>query len=365
MKNVFILTNDMNGGGAERVLLTLLKHLPREDYQITLGLVYRRGPHLSEIPEDIPTRFLFDETAQGTTTQIRTNATALYQRIAPPDSDIEIAFLEGTATKIIGAGTNHRAKKIAWVHIDMNRFHYTSYLYNTTKEELDTYQVYDKLVFVSHDVQVGFEALFGCVMREHSTVQYNPIDEDDVIHLSQAFPVPKHGLTLCASGRLVPEKGFNRLLNVVKRLQEEKIIFDLWILGEGPEQNALKDYARQLPRSEAVSFLGFRQNPYPYMRAADIFVSSSSVEGFSMVIGEALVLGRRIVAMDCCGMREALQNGTYGILVDNNEDSLFRGLKQEILSPSLLKVELSSEQRFAPYSMRQRITEIIQLLESL
>lgn len=99
MKKVFILTNDINGGGAGKALLTLLHNIPRESYQLTLGLVYRRCPHLQNIPSDIPVRYLFERDARGTTKLICTDAEGLYQKIAPPDSDIEIAFLEGKCHK--------------------------------------------------------------------------------------------------------------------------------------------------------------------------------------------------------------------------------------------------------------------------
>lgn len=364
MKKIFILTNDMNGGGAEKVLLTLLRNIPREDYQLTLGLVYHRGPHLEHIPSYIPVRYLFGDGAKGTEAQIRMDMGELYQKIAPPDSDIEIAFLEGNATKILSKSTNPLAKKVAWVHIDLNLFHYTASLYNSDTEELSSYQAFDRLVFVSQGAQAGFETRFGAAMRSRSTVRYNPVDADEVIRMSQAFSVPKRRLTLCASGRLVPEKGFRRLINTVRHLQLEGFQFDLWILGDGPERGVLSDMASQLPQSSAVSFWGFQNNPYPYMRAADIFVCSSFVEGYSLVIGEALILGRQVISTDCCGTREALQGGKYGILTGNNEESLYQGLRAALRAPACPGIQ-STEERFSSYDMRIRLPQILELFEEL
>lgn len=362
MKRIFILTNDMNGGGAEKVLLTLLRHIPRKAYQITLGMVYHRGPHLVNIPPDIPVRYLFDSHSEHTTALIRKDPVGLYQRIAPSDSDIEIAFLEGNATKILSKSTNHTAKKIAWIHINLNLYHYTSSLYQSDEEEMQSYYAFDRLVFVSNGVQSGFEARFGSELRYRSVVQYNPIDSEDVIRLSQAFQVPKRQTTVCASGRLVPQKGFQRLLETVRRLQMEGVRFDLWILGEGSELENLLAQTTTLPQCDAVSFLGFRANPYPFMRAADIFVCSSFVEGLSLVIGEALILGRRIVSTDCCGTREALQDGAYGMLVGNDTDSLFRGLRSALNAGGECHF---SEARFAPYDLRIQFPRLLALLDSL
>lgn len=364
MKKIFILSNDMNGGGAEKVLLTLLRNIPREDYQLTLGLVYRRGPHLEHIPPDIPVRYLFDDGVRGTTNLIRTDAEGLYQKIAPPDSDIEIAFLEGNATKILSKSRNAKAKKMAWVHIDLNLYHYTAPIYHGDEEELLTYQAFDRLVFVSQGAQAGFEARFGTTLQERSVVRYNPIDAEEIMRMSEAFPVPKRRLTLCASGRLVPEKGFQRLLDTVGKLQTEGSLFDLWILGDGPEQKPLMRQAAALPQKDAVSFWGFQNNPYPYMRTADIFVCSSLVEGYSLVIGEALILGRQVVATNCCGTREALQGGKYGILTDNDEEGLYRGLQAALNAVSSFGAQESKE-RFASYDMRLQLPRILSLFEEV
>lgn len=363
MKKIFIMSNDMNGGGAEKVLLTLLRHIPRQDYQITLGLVYLRGPNLVGIPADIPVRYLFDEKARGVTAQVKANAAALYERIAPPDSDIEIAFLEGNATKIISASKNLTAQKLAWVHIDLSLFHYTKGLYDSDEEERQAYRTFDRLVFVSCGTLSGFETLFGSELRSRSIVQYNPIDSEEILRLSKRFPVPKRRPTLCASGRLVPQKGFERLLAAADRLQRDGFMFDLWILGDGSDQEKLMALARCLPEPDAVSFLGFQENPYPYMRTADIFVCSSFVEGLSLVVGEALILNRRIVATNCCGIAEALQGGKYGALVENSEFGLYNGLKHELENFAAAGASTAPEERFAPYDMRRQMPGILKLFE--
>lgn len=363
MKKIFIMSNDMNGGGAEKVLLTLLRRIPRQGCQITLGLVYLRGPNLAGIPADIPVRHLFEADAHGVTARIKADAATLYEKIAPPDSDIEIAFLEGNATKIISASKNRKAKRLAWVHIDLSHFHYTKALYDSDWEEGQAYRAFDRLIFVSHGALSGFEALLGDGLRSRSVVQYNPIDSGEILRLSKEFPVSKRRLTLCASGRIVPQKGFDRLLAAVGRLQQDGLKFDLWILGDGPEREKLLSLARSLPEPDAISLLGFQENPYPYMRTADIFVCSSFVEGLSLVVGEALILNRRIVATNCCGISEALQGGKYGALVENSEHGLYSGLKQALEEPAISDTSDAPEERFAPFDMCRQMPAILKLLD--
>ncbi len=362
MKKIFIMSNDMNGGGAEKVLLTLLRHIPRQNCQITLGLVYLRGPNLAGIPADIPVRHLFEADAHGVTARVKSDAAALYEKIAPPDSDIEIAFLEGNATKIISASKNRGAKKLAWVHIDLNLFHYTKVLYDSDEEERQAYRAFDQLIFVSQGALSGFEALLGSTLRPRSVVQYNPLDSEEIIQLSKEFTVSKRRPTLCASGRLVPQKGFERLLSAVGQLQRDGLKFDLWILGDGSDREKLQSLTQRLLEPDAVSFLGFQENPYPYMRTADIFVCSSFVEGLSLVVGEALILNRRVVATNCCGISEALQGGKYGVLVENSEHGLYIGLKHELETLSKSEIAAVSEERFAPFDMRRQMPFILKLL---
>lgn len=361
MKKVFILSNDMNGGGAEKVLLTLLRHMPREKYQIHLGLVYLRGPHLNAIPSDIPLRYLFEEGDIGTTTAIQSDEGLLYKRIAPEDSDLEIAFLEGNATKILSKSTNCHARKLAWIHIDLSLYHYTEGIYGSLEDERYCYCAYDRLVFVSQAARSGFELLFGTMFHAKSVVQYNPIDVSEVLSLSVAFNVSKRRLTLCASGRLVPQKGFNRLFSVVRDLQDSGGVFDLWILGDGPERDSLAAEASDLPLSDSVTFWGFQRNPYPFMRSADIFICSSFVEGLSIVVGEALILSKPIVATDCSGIREALQGGTYGIMVENSEQSLKQGISNAIQNLSRHRPCTVSRSRYAPYDPGIQLPKIEQL----
>jgi len=355
----------MNGGGAEKVLLTLLSHLSRSKYEITLGLVYRRGPHLASIPSDISVRYLFDDSCSGTTKIIKLDNGALYNQIAPLDSDIEVAFLEGTATKILSKSNNEKSAKFAWVHIDLSKYHYTQMYHIDLESELLCYNSFDKIVFVSEAALNGFESLFGRMLHSKSIVQYNPIDVAQVVNLSTQFPVLKSRLTLCASGRLVPAKGFHLLLAATRMLQEQGVFFDLWILGQGPEYENLLRMSKELKEPCAVRFLGFHMNPYPYMLASDIFVCSSSVEGLSIVMGEALILNKSIISTDCSGARESLQNGIYGVIVQDDERSLAIGIHDAIqrqLNYGTVNMPVS---RYAPYDINVQMPKIEDLFDSI
>lgn len=155
-----------------------------------------------------------------------------------------------------------------------------------------------------------------------------------------------------ASGRLVPQKGYDVLLEAFARFRHEEPDTALVILGTGPEEARLRARARELGIAEAVTFAGFQENPFAWITHAEAFVMSSAYEGFPNVILEALALGIPVVSVDCNhGPREILapdtdhrvrtdqvEDATYGVLVEaGNPEQLARGIARAIERAEELK----------------------------
>lgn len=130
-------------------------------------------------------------------------------------------------------------------------------------------------------------------------------------------------------------KGYLSLIRTVHRLVDDGLDFDLWIVGEGEQRMVLEDLIQERSLSNIVFLQGFHKNPIPFLKEADVFVSSSSVEGFSLVIGEALCLGKPVVATKNAGSEEVLDGGKYGMLIEQGDDFLYKALKNVIQSESL------------------------------
>lgn len=342
MKKILILTNNLNGGGAEKVLLILLNNLPTEEYEITLALVYKTGIYLQNIPPHVKIKYIFEDNIDASE-QILNDSDSIYKNFLQNDCDIEIAFLEGNATKILSKSTNKKSKKIAWVHIDLFNEHYTQKIYSSKQDELATYYVFDKIAFVSNGALDGFERLFGDGLHDRSIIVYNPIDTKEIKLKSNEKLKSKNGkITVCTVGRLVPQKGYEDLLYATNRLIKEGFDFDLWILGEGKLEKNLKKLCLELGLSENVIFLGFQKNPYKYIKASDAFICSSRAEGLSLVVGEALFLRKPVISTRCSGPDEVLSKGKWGLLVDISEDGIYYGIKTFLNSPNSVSV-LSSE----------------------
>lgn len=342
MKKILILTNNLNGGGAEKVLLTLLNNLPPVEYEITLALVYKTGVYLHNIPSHIKIKYIFEDNIDASE-HILNDSDAIYENFLQNDCDIEIAFLEGNATKILSKSTNKKSLKIAWVHIDLFCEHYTQKIYSNDQDELATYCVFDKIAFVSKGALAGFELLFGNCLHDRSVIVYNPIDINEIKQKSnEKLEIQKEKTTICTVGRLTPQKGYKDLICATNRLIKEGFDFNLWILGEGKLEKKLKNLCVELGLSNHVVFWGFQKNPYKYITASDAFVCSSRAEGLSLVIGEALFLHKPVISTRCSGPNEVLSKGNWGLLVDTSESGIYEGLKTFLKSPNSVPV-LSSE----------------------
>lgn len=241
--------------------------------------------------------------------------------------------MEGLAVKYI-AERGSVAVKIAWVHIDLYNFHWTKSFYKSDEHEYEVYQKMNKIIFVTENIKRQFERLFGGIHAELLVI-HNFIDQSDLLKKSEGYKVSKRKFTLCSIGRLTPMKGYLLLIQTVHRLVDDGLDFDLWIVGEGEQRMVLEDLIQERSLSNIVFLQGFHKNPIPFLKEADVFVSSSSVEGFSLVIGEALCLGKPVVATKNAGSEEVLDGGKYGMLIEQGEDFLYKALKNVIQSESL------------------------------
>lgn len=312
---ILFCIDTLGGGGAEKLLIDILKRFDYEKYAVDLLVLFEEGIYFADIPEEVSWFFPGSEKVKN----------RFY--------DIEVAFLEGLAVKYI-AERGSVAVKIAWVHIDLYNFHWTKSFYKSDEHEYEVYQKMNKIIFVTENIKRQFERLFGGIHAELLVI-HNFIDQSDLLKKSEGYKVSKRKFTLCSIGRLTPMKGYLLLIQTVHRLVDDGLDFDLWIVGEGEQRMVLEDLIQERSLSNIVFLQGFHKNPIPFLKEADVFVSSSSVEGFSLVIGEALCLGKPVVATKNAGSEEVLDGGKYGMLIEQGDDFLYKALKNVIQSESL------------------------------
>lgn len=226
--------------------------------------------------------------------------------------DVHIAFTEGFATKLLSYTPN---KKIAWVHADLKTDPWTqnANIYNNTDEEMLAYRKFDHIVCVSKSVEQMMSEYYG---QSKTTTIYNPIDTEDIL-LKASQPIDidiPSSFNIVSVGRLVPQKGYDRLIPIVGKLRREGKDVQLFLIGEGVERTYLKSIIEKEGLQETVHLMGFLKNPYALMSKMDLFVCSSRAEGYSLVIAEAMTLGLPAISTNCAGPNELLDNGKYGSL---------------------------------------------------
>lgn len=332
MKKVLFLIESLGGGGAEKVLTTIVKNLDQTKFDVTVMTVVNTGVYVEEIKKYCHYRYMLDASPNlNLPGKIRywlryhdiygQPPEKVYKKYITDEYDVEVAFVEGFATKLLAASTNRRSRKICWLHIDMKENPYADAYYPSIQEERAAYQRYDRIIGVSETVKRTFEEKFA--LPDAVTVIYNPINQKEILEKADEFSVQKEPrLTIVTTGRLVRQKGYDRLIQALARVKKDAENCTLWILGEGTERPDLEKQIREAGLEGTVKLLGFQKNPYPWLKAADVFVCSSRAEGFSLAIAEAMVLGKPIVSVDCAGPNELLNFGEYGIMIENTDDAL-------------------------------------------
>ena len=319
--------NTLGGGGAEKVLADLLNKLDPNLFDICLVTV-DGGVHKADLPKYVRHRQLIrnsdplgDIKRKIISHLPKSILAKLYFR---EKFDYDIAYLEGFPTRVLAA-VKTGAKKIAFVHCDLSVHNLLEPYYGSNRECLEEYDSFDRVCFVSEKCLNGFNVTFGEL--GNSCVVHNVIDVEKVVSRSLepcGRDFAASGKKLVTVGRLTLQKNYSMLLRVIKSLEDE-YDFELWILGDGEQREELET---QIAESgiRSVKLLGFQTNPHSFCRKADLFVCSSLFEGYSTAVSEALALGLPTLTTDCAGMREILDNGKYGLIVENSEEGLRNGL---------------------------------------
>lgn len=337
MIKILFFIDELTGGGAEKVLRTLVNNMDQKEFQITVHTINAADPTGYLVPGIRYKAINRCKTAWGKKlfsywVRLCAELKWLYPLYIKDDYDIEVAYLECGPTKIIAGSTNKKAKKIAWVHCDLAK---RQGLVQQAEKIKKYYDAYDKVVCVAGTVKDSFQKVVHS--DTETVVLHNVIDEARIRQKAKEFVSERENVPLFAAvGRLSYEKGNDRLLEACRRLKETGYDFRLWIIGEGPEREHLEKQIQELDLQQQVKLWGFQANPYPFIFASDFVVIPSRYEGFSTVATEALILGRTIVTTPCSGMDELLGNSEFGLITEDTPEGLYTGLKKMLDDKQLL-----------------------------
>ena len=235
--------------------------------------------------------------------------------------DVAISFFNDVPAGCFNKGTNlyvdkftNAEKKVAWIHTD------------PVKSGFDKdycrriYCNFDVIVCVSKAVKEKFD-MFLPEYSNKTCVVYNVFPEKEILEAANEYmPFEKKCFEIVTVGRVDNStKRMDGIIRIVKRLKDEGVGNFKWrIVGDGPDMKRNTELVRELGVCDLVEFTGERKNPYPYIKSADLFALYSAYEGYPMVIGEAIVLGTKILTVNYAAAREQI-NEEQGIICENDE----------------------------------------------
>ena len=141
----------------------------------------------------------------------------------------------------------------------------------------------------------------------------------------------------------------------------------IYLLGVGDQQREIEAYCKEHHLESTFIFLGYDTNPYKYVAKCSAFVCCSFAEGFSTAATEAIVLGVPVITTEVAGMKELLgENNEYGIIVPNDEEALYQGLKKLLMTPGMLDdYRMRAGERGKMFSLQNTIFSHRQFFEGV
>ncbi|WP_263602929.1 glycosyltransferase [Chryseobacterium sp. PET-29] len=309
---IFILP-DLETGGAERIVTTIANHLSRDRFEPKILLLRKQGGYLKFLNRDV-------EIIDINTERIRHSLKPILREIYRRKPDIVFSgFGEVNAylslfiklfpkTKFIARETN-----VVTRHVTRKEIKFFYNFYNN----------YDKIIAQSDDMMRDLIRNFSIKSSKIVKIN-NPVDFDFIESKLASAQKPEsfklNYKNVVAIGNLSARKGFDNLLKVFSRLKNENIL--LHILGDGKDREMLHQM-KDFLGLEHVIFHGRQENPYEFLKYADLFILSSRYEGFPNVLLEAGACGIYSLANNCPGgINEIIQNETNGEVsdIENYED---------------------------------------------
>lgn len=359
-KIIFMVIN-MNIGGTEKALLSMIREMDRTKWNITILMLEEYGGFLSEIPDWVSLKYVDEYKSLKSylnepplsvlkknviehkylessiiailylITKITGNLSYYYRYIFKnvktlnENYDIAVAYAGPMdfITYFIASKIKSE-KKVQWIHFDIEKIYFNKRLAS------HLYKNFDKIFVVSKDGLVKFVKNFPKV-KEKTQVFYNILDHKKIKRMAdngESFKDYFNGIRILTVGRLSEEKGQDLTISVLARLKSEGYKVRWYCVGEGGARSEYEKTINELNIEKDYVLLGARLNPYPYMKDCDIYVQSSRHEGYCITLAEARCFNNPIITTNFTGASEQIINEENGIIVNEDVDSIYLGIKK-------------------------------------
>lgn len=356
-KKLLVFGYTLEMGGAEKALVDTLNYL-NDKCEIDLYLLEIKGSLVECVPKNVKIH------------QIKNNVFVyMLFRFIPffrkyvinkivnkKDYGYVFGYMEGRCGTWV-SDIKKNIKKYAWIHNDVMKYD----IGISSREIKKTYSNVDKVICVSRDARDNFCLKYD-IPKNKTSVIYNFIDEAAILNKSREFVVDNKCFTFVNVAKMRDQKRQDRLVSAALYLKEKGYDFKIQLIGDGPNLEKISTMVKECGVSDKVEVLGLRNNPYPYVLAADFFVLSSYMEGYGIVIKEALLLKTKVITTDVVGPREILEDGKYGIIVPNDDESLKYIMEDVLLSKEKYK-DLDNELKKYKGDNKKIMKQTLELLD--
>ncbi|MFP3832317.1 glycosyltransferase [Chryseobacterium sp. SIMBA_028] len=379
-KKILIRIGSLRHGGAEKVLINFLKNLPEDKYEVDLLINLYTGMYIKEVPSWVNLHYLLKGEMITTNRPHEIPVKAfrvLYQKmflvfpsllykfvLKNKKYDVEIAAIHGMYRELLSSPQKD-SKKIIWIQNDI--FNLKEY----TPDVIQQLFKFDRILVISNKLKEEMQKLAHSEKEKQAVIKiFNPIDKEDTLQKADIeindFPFSKDLPTFVTIGTVYPQKGYDRLLDVHKKLMDEGLKHQIIIIGDGYDFENIQEKLNQLELQETVKMLGFRSNPYPYLKKSDFYVMSSRHEGFPTIIAEALILNKPVVSTDVSGIRDLLQDGKLGLITPNSEDGIYEGMKKILTDNDLSKqYEREITNTDLPFVLEKSVAHLQEIIDKV
>jgi glycosyltransferase involved in cell wall biosynthesis len=338
-RRVCFVLPSLNGGGAERAAVAILNGMDSSAWDRSMYLFKREGPYLEELSASVRLSSGLDRSRAGRLVELR-------RYFSETEPDVIVSFLSYFSVLLASRLSRARARVVFNQQTPMSAF----------LEDADydwrhpwhrrlfsgvarlAYGRADLVVTTSRGVADDLRAHFG-VDAGRIRVVHNPVDLDRIAKavaepIDDAVRAVWKAPVIVTAGRLAEAKNLPLLVDALALLRR-RVAAQLVILGQGEQEERIRERVAQHQLGDCVHLFGFQQNPWRYFAKADLFVLTSRYEGFGNVLIEAMACGLPVVATASPGTREIVEHEVNGLLVgEHTPEAVASALEQLLVDPA-------------------------------
>lgn len=388
MKKILFVIYSLGFGGAERSLVNLLHELPKDRYEVDLLMFQHKNGFLQQVPSwvnvlETPVeisrlygplknagKYALPKAAGKVLSMVmrrtrKSRAAWRWKHVfarmipdLPTHYDVAVAYV-GSEIQYFVADHVHADRKVVFIHNDYRTAGYSA------EDDEPYFAQMDDIVSISR----------GCVdvLREEfpqyaeKMIYLENITSSAVVReRAQEFVPPEYQegvYNILSVGRLWPQKGFDYAIDAAALLKKAGLRFRWYVLGEGSLRDELKKQIDANGLQEDFLLLGARSNPYPYMQRCDVLVQSSRYEGKSVVLDEAKMLCKPIVATAYPTVSDQVADGQEGLVVEMSAQGVADGVKK-MLQDAELREGIAAYLAAHEYGNQAEVEKYMKLLDA-